>query len=212
MSEIERRHSKGVVKRADGSRTVEGYALLFDVVSDGLPWEERIAKGALDGVLEKSDVLALLNHDSSRGILARWKGKPITLNLSIDERGLKYQFEAPKTALGDELLEYLNRGEIEESSFAFEVESNEWNFADEDNPRRTITKIKQLYDVSPVFSAAYSATSVSARAKEELEEGLKELEVAKEEQRKADEAKAIEIKEKEERELEEYIDKLKKRF
>ena len=205
MSEIERRHSKGVVKRAEGSRTVEGYALLFDVASDGLPWEERIAKGALDGVLEKSDVLALLNHDESRGILARWRGKPITLNLSIDERGLKYQFEAPNTALGDELLEYLSRGEIDQSSFAFTVESHEWDFSNEDYPKRTITKIKQLYDVSPVFNAAYSATSVSARAKKELEEGLRELDKAKEEQRK-------ENKEKEEREIKEYIHELKKRF
>ena len=205
MSEIERRHSKGVVKRAEGSRAVEGYALLFDVASDGLPWEERIAKGALDGVLEKSDVLALLNHDESRGILARWRGKPITLNLTIDERGLKYQFEAPNTVLGDELLEYLSRGEIDQSSFAFTVESHEWDFSNEDYPKRTITKIKQLYDVSPVFNAAYSATSVSARAKKELEEGLRELDKAKEEQRN-------ENKEKEEREFKEYIHELKKRF
>ena len=52
-------------------RTVEGYALLFGVSSDGLPFEEVIERGALDGVIEKSDVFALMNHSQSRGILAR---------------------------------------------------------------------------------------------------------------------------------------------
>ena len=50
-------------------RTVEGYALLFGVSSDGLSFEEVIERGALDGVIEKSDVFALMNHSQSRGIL-----------------------------------------------------------------------------------------------------------------------------------------------
>lgn len=50
----------------DEKRTVEGYALLFGVRSDGLSFEEEIQRGSLDGVLAKSDVFALLNHD--RGV------------------------------------------------------------------------------------------------------------------------------------------------
>ena len=53
----------------DEKRTVEGYALLFDIPSDGLSFEEVIERGALDGVVAKSDVFAVLNHDQSRGIL-----------------------------------------------------------------------------------------------------------------------------------------------
>lgn len=37
--------------------------------SDGLSFEEVIEHGSLDGVIEKSDVFALLNHDQSRGFL-----------------------------------------------------------------------------------------------------------------------------------------------
>ena len=59
----------------DEKRTVEGYALLFDTPSDGLSFEEVIERGALDGVVAKSDVFAVLNHDQSRGILARSKDK-----------------------------------------------------------------------------------------------------------------------------------------
>lgn len=103
----------------DEKRTVEGYALLFGVRSDGLSFEEEIQRGSLDGVLAKSDVFALLNHDRGRGILARSKKGSGSLTLSVDEKGLKYRFEAPKTALGDELLENIRRGEVDESSLPF---------------------------------------------------------------------------------------------
>ena len=107
-------------------RTVEGYALLFDIPSDGLSFTEVIKRGALDGVLEKSDVFALLNHDQRRGVLARSKYGKGSLSLSVSDKGLKYRFDAPKTALGDELLENIRRGEIGESSFCFDVEKDTW--------------------------------------------------------------------------------------
>ncbi len=91
-------------------RTVEGYALLFDTPSDGLSFTEVIQRGALDGVLAKSDVFALLNHDQRRGILARSQNGQGSLTLSVDSKGLKYRFEAPKTVLGDELIENIRRG------------------------------------------------------------------------------------------------------
>ena len=100
------------VSAQEESRTVEGYALLFDTPSDGLSFEEVIEPGALDGVLERSDVFALMNHDRYRGVLARSKRGKGSLQLEVDAKGLKYSFEAPKTALGDELLENIRRGEV----------------------------------------------------------------------------------------------------
>jgi len=47
--------------------------------------------------------------------------------------------------------------------------------------KRTIRKIGNLYDVSPVYSAAYSATTVSLRGKEMKEKELEELEKKKKE-------------------------------
>lgn len=161
------------VTGAEDSRTVEGYASRFDIVSDGLPFEEVIERGAFDGVIEVSNVFALLNHDQSRGVLARSKKGVGTLTLVLDDKGLKYRFEAPKTALGDELLEYLRRGEISESSFAFTVEKETWEEREDGTWKRTIHKIKRLYDVSPVFDAAYSATSVDLRGKEAAEASLR---------------------------------------
>ena len=167
------------VSAGEENRAVEGYALLFDTPSDGLSFEEVIERGALDGVLERSDVMALMNHDNYRGILARSKRGKGSLQLEIDEKGLKYRFEAPNTALGDELLENLRRGEVDESSFAFSVESDTWEKRSDGTWKRTIHKFDQIYDVSPVYNAAYSKTSVYMRGKELAENELKEQEQCK---------------------------------
>ncbi|WP_415940705.1 HK97 family phage prohead protease [Phocaeicola coprocola] len=162
----------------DEKRTVEGYALLFGVSADNLGFEEVIERGALDGVLGKSDVFALLNHDRSKGILARAKNGNGSLSLEVDSKGLKYRFEAPKTALGNELLENLRRGEIDQSSFAFTVADGgeKWERQKNGVWKRTISKFERIYDVSPVYNAAYSKTSVYMRGKEEAEKELEERE------------------------------------
>lgn len=157
-------------------RTIEGYALLFDTPSDGLSFTEVIQRGALDGVLAKSDVFALLNHDQSRGILARCKNGQGSLVLSVDDKGLKFRFEAPKTALGDELRENIRRGEIEECSFCFDVEKDTWEKQKNGSWKRSIEKIDNLYDISPVYNGAYSKTSVYMRGKELAEEELRKKE------------------------------------
>ena len=186
-----RKTSFGVTLRAEEDLPmVEGYALLFNTPSDGLPFVEVIEKGALYGVIERSNVFALLNHDYQRGILARSKQGKGTLSLEIDEKGLLYRFQPPKTALGEELLEYLKRGEITESSFAFTVADEVWE-RDGENMKRTIKAIEQLYDVSPVYDAAYSATTVYARSFEEAKKEFEEKE--KEEKRRELEAYYAEI-------------------
>ena len=151
------------------SRSVEGYAMLFDTPSTGLSFTEVIERGALDGVLAKSDVFALLNHNQNRGILARSNKGKGSLMLTVDQKGLKYRFEAPNTPIGEELLENLKRGEIDSSSFAFTVEKDTWERGSDGKTKRTIQKIAELYDVSPVYNAAYSKTSVYKRGMEDLE-------------------------------------------
>lgn len=167
-----------IANEDDEKRTVEGYALLFGVNSDNLGFEEVIERGALDGVLGKSDVFALLNHDRSKGILARAKNGNGSLSLEVDTKGLKYRFEAPKTALGNELLENLRRGEIDQSSFAFTVADGgeKWERQKNGVWKRTISKFERIYDVSPVYNAAYSKTSVYMRGKEEAEKELEQRE------------------------------------
>lgn len=174
MEKLEIRNTIGkVLRQGDAeSRKVEGYALLFNTTSDRLSFEEVIEPSALDGVIERSDVFALMNHQKERGILARSNMGEGSLTLEVDEKGLKYTFDAPRTALGDELLENLRRGEINQSSFAFTVKEDKWTRMEDDTWKRTIIKMDQLYDVSPVYNAAYSKTSVYMRGKELEEERL----------------------------------------
>jgi HK97 family phage prohead protease len=109
-----------------------------------------------------------------RGVLARSENGEGSLELEVDEKGLIYRFEAPHTSLGDELLENLRRGEIKQSSFAFDVESDKWERKADGTWKRTINKFGHLYDVSPVYHAAYSKTSVYMRGKELEEKRLEE--------------------------------------
>ena len=192
---------RGISYRAtvdEENRHVEGYALLFNVDSQPM-WGgdliERIAPTALDGVLERSDVLCLMNHDESRGVLARWRKGEGSLSLTVDEKGLRYAFDAPQTALGDELIEALKRGDIAESSFAFTVEKDNWERKEDGMYVRTIVQIRQLYDVSPVYYPAYEDTSVALRSLNDRKE-----EVRKERER----LRAAE--------LNEYYNQLKNRY
>lgn len=168
------------------SREVSGYAIVFDSESTGIAgFTEVIDRNALTGVIEKSDVLCLLNHNEDKGVLARSNKGVGSLQLEIDEKGLKYTFEAPNTALGDELLEGLRRGDITTSSFAFTVGKDKWEKRSDGTYLRTIQAINELYDVSPVYRAAYDSTSVKVdsrgldalkdKEREELAEYYKEL-------------------------------------
>ena len=195
---------RGISYRAtvsEESRHVEGYALLFNVDSRAM-WGgdliERIAPTALEGVLEKSDILCLMNHDERRGVLARYRMGEGSLKLEVDEKGLKYSFDAPNTPLGDELIESLKRGDISESSFAFTVEDDHWERKEDGSYVRTILKFERLYDVSPVYYPAYEDTSVALRSIEALKE--------------AETKAATEKAEIEKREFEEYFNNLKNRF
>lgn len=159
----EQRNCNQELRVTQDSRLVEGYAIIFNSESNDLGgFKEIIDTRALEGVIEKSDILCLLNHNEDKGVLARSKYGEGSLNLEIDERGLKYMFEAPNTALGDELLEGLKRGDITSSSFAFTVGKDNWEKREDGSYLRTIVSIQELYDVSPVYRAAYDATSVKA--------------------------------------------------
>lgn len=181
-----------------GSRHIEGYALVFNTRSQDLGgFTEVISPDALDGVLDRSDVMALLNHDMNRGVLARFRNGGGSLSLEVDDKGLRYSFDAPATALGDEVLEGVRRGDISGSSFAFTVEAEEWE-EQGDGYLRTIKRFGQLFDISPVYNPAYLDTSVAVdsrgldalkakRAEEEKEEEKEENQDSEEDEAKEDE-------------------------
>ena len=164
--------NKNIEKRAatveaaqEESRTISGYAAVFDSDSEDLGgFTERIERGAFAEAIKISDVRALFNHDNNM-ILARTASG--TLRIYEDERGLKYEFEAPHTTAGNDVLQMIKRGDINQSSFGFTVEQDSWAKRD-GTTYRTINKVKRLYDVSPVTFPAYPEASVAVRKLEEI--------------------------------------------
>jgi len=160
------------------SRMVFGYAAKFNRQSENLgssnyQFYEIIEPGAFDDVLN-DDVRALFNHESS-AILARSKNGQGSLKIGVDSVGLFYEFEAPDTQVGRDLVTSLKRGDVDQSSFSFTVskEGEVWESSqDGDGPtiyKRTIKKVSRLFDVSPVTYPAYPDATVALRSLEDFQ-------------------------------------------
>ena len=150
MGTIEVRESEG------DDMTLEGYAAVYNSETDLGHFREVIKPGAFDGVLD-NDVRALINHDPNL-ILGRTTNG--TLELSVDERGLKYRVKLGDQQYAKDFYESVKRGDISQSSFAFTIDKQSWN---EERTVRSVDKVRQLLDVSPVTYPAYAAATVQAR-------------------------------------------------
>ena len=141
--------------REDGQEVVVGYGSIWNSRSENLGgFYEYISPDAISQeTIDKSDVRALINHDPNLVLARSTAGN---LSLSVDEKGLRYEFSIPETSYGKDLAINMKNGNINQSSFAFTVGSDEWSTDEEGNDIRTITSIEKLYDVSPVTYPAYS--------------------------------------------------------
>ena len=149
------------VRRTGKSNIVSGYAAVFDRLSDDLGGFREIIDADAFSELEQADVRALFNHDPNQ-VLGRTTAG--TLRLDIDGHGLRYELDLPDTTIGRDLAESIRRGDINQSSFAFQVADDEWSMQD-GYQLRTIKRIGALIDVSPVTYPAYPDATVSARNK-----------------------------------------------
>ena len=163
---VEQRAYDGEIKAAAESRTVEGYASVFNSMSEDLGFREVILPGAFSDVLD-NDVRALYNHDSNY-LLARTTSG--TLELKEDDKGLYYRFEMPNTSYGNDMLELFRRGDLTQSSFGFTVEKDNWRMEDGQQVRY-IERVGSLFDVSPVVYPAYASASSGLRSAEPNGEG-----------------------------------------
>ena len=172
------------------SRTIEGYAVLFNVPSAPL-WadedseaREVIAPGAVTKeLLDGQDVKMTMFHNRQL-LLARSNKGEGTLAYVVDDKGVKFSFEAPNTADGDKVLELVRRGDLGGCSFAFTT-----RYYDDACVERsvkvvngttmityTVKAVTGVYDFTITDNPAYPETSVEAR---EFVDGLKEPEQPK---------------------------------
>lgn len=138
-------------------RIIVGYAAVFESTTDIGFFRERIARGAFSAAIARDDVRALVNHSRDR-VLGR--NKSGTLRLFEDERGLRYEIDAPDTQDARDLLVLMDRGDINQSSFAFVATSETWDETG-DKPLRTVNEVR-LFDVSVVTYPAYDDTEAAA--------------------------------------------------
>lgn len=145
------------VRESEGEEMIlEGYAAVFNSETDLGQFREVIKPGAFDDVMT-NDVRALINHDPNLVLGRTTNG---TLELSQDERGLKYRVKLGAQQYAKDFYESVKRGDISQSSFAFTIEKQSWN---EERTVRSVDKVRQLLDVSPVTYPAYAAATVQAR-------------------------------------------------
>lgn len=151
-----------VQKRVEGDEPsffVEGYATTFD--RPYLLWEdgdskfyEKVDARAFDNA-DLSDVI--MQYDHSGMVFARNRNG--SLDLSIDEHGLKVVANLGLTEAARGLYESIRTGLVTEMSFAFSVAEDSF---DRETRTRTILKIKKLFDVSAVSIPANPETTIAA--------------------------------------------------
>ena len=186
------------VRADENSRRIEGCAIVFNQPSVDMGFREVIESTAISqDLIDNSDIYLNFNHDDKK-ILGRWNKGHGSLNIELREDGVWFSIDAPKTDLGDEVLEYLKRGDVDKCSFCFwmdfdDEEAETWTYED-GVALRTIHKIAGLHDVSVVWNPAYDTTQVSARSLEKLNE----LREKKEDEPKKDEPKKDEPNKKDE--------------
>ena len=146
----------------DGGAILEGYATVYDYAYsigdvDRGGFMETIMGGAAAKSAGEADVRLLINHE---GIpLARTKSG--TMTLESDDIGLRVTAELdPMNPLSASLRSAMERGDMDQMSFAFRVLRDEWN---SDYSERKIYELK-LFDVSMVTYPANPATVAKVRS------------------------------------------------
>ena len=157
----ENRLSDVSFKEEDEQKMVlEGYAMVFNqetLIGDKEKgFIESIDRNALKNANMK-DVPMKYNHDDSFLFIARTRNN--SLRLTVDDIGLKVRAELIDTDSNKDIYKMVKAGLLDKMSFAFTVSSQKIDRSG-DIPKRTITGIDRLYDVSIVDLPAYDQTSI----------------------------------------------------
>lgn len=171
-------------KEGEKSRTITGYAILFNSPSaplyecDDEEVREIIAPGAVTKqLLDGCDIKMTMFHDRQL-ILARSKNGAGTLKYTVDDKGVAFEFEAPNTMDGDKALELVARGDISGCSFMFSTHYYDRAYVARDVRREngktiityTVNVITGVQDFTLAVDPAYPDTSCEAEVRELIAE------------------------------------------
>ena len=191
------------------SRTITGTAIVFNAESEVLDdWGERFREVILPSAatmefLNRCDIKMNMLHDRDLTVARCNKGKG-SMRLSVDERGVNFEFEAPNCDLGDRCLEMVRRGDYSGCSFEFypkDYEVERTKGADGKDEVKIIHKEFEFISALTIgMDPAYRQTTVNAReiGVQETDEQKAERERLEEEAKKREQ----EAKEQQDREAE----------
>ena len=175
------------------SRTITGTAIVFDAESEvlddwGYRFREVIKPEACTmEFLNTQDIKMNMLHDRSLTV-ARCNQGTGSLRLSVDDKGVSFEFDAPKCDIGDRCLEMVRRGDYSGCSFEFYPEEYDIEERESGKDVKIIhRKFRKLTALTIGLDPAYKQTSVNAR---ELYERTPGGQAAKERE-KAEKAEAL---------------------
>lgn len=177
----------------DHGTYLDGTPIVYESWTDLGWYDERIADGALADT-DLKDVRFLVNHNTDMIPLARSRNnnENSTMQMSVEDgvgMHIRVNLDTENNAEAKALYSAVQRGDISGMSFAFMVDGDSWEEVDSDHPKRTITAIRKVLEVSAVTFPAYAQTSISARGLDSaLDNAKSSLEQVRAEKR------AIEIK------------------
>ena len=180
-TKLENRLASIELREDDAEKMIlEGYAIVFDeetlIGDEKNGFIESISRSALNETNLK-DVPMKYNHNDSFLIIARTRNKSLTL--TVDEKGLKVRAELLDTESNKDIYKMVKAGLLDKMSFAFTVSGQKIDRSGE-IPKRTITGIDRLFDVSIVDLPAYEQTSIAAsRSLALVETELKAMDLEK---------------------------------
>ena len=168
---------------------LEGTPIVYDSWTDLGWYDEMIDRGALADT-DLRDVRFLINHNTDMIPLARSRNnnEHSTMQLSVDDEiGMKIRvnLDTENNADARALYSAVQRGDISGMSFMFTVDGDRWEEIDSEHPKRHISAISKVFEVSAVTFPAYEATSIQARGlSEALDSAKASLESVKADKRK----------------------------
>lgn len=156
----------------DNKGIIEGRAIVYDKLYDNGYFVETIERGALKKTNLK-DVRFLVNHNTDMIPLARSRNnnENSTMQLIVDDEGLRVRIklDIENNTEARNLYSAIQRGDISGMSFMFTILGERWEDEKTDQPKRFITDIEQVFEVSAVTFPAYEETEINARCKTELD-------------------------------------------
>lgn len=161
---------------ADGTTEsyITGYGIVFNKQSNPLTlitpqgraikFIETISPEAVKG-LQMTNVVSMVDHKLTLG--KRSKG---TMDITVDDYGVKYSVKVPNTTIGNDAKENIRNGNLEGSSFQFVIPrgGDVWDKSQEPF-KRTINKFSNIMEMGPVTYPAYPDTTAAMRSLEAVD-------------------------------------------